>query len=287
MVLFHALAAGLLLIAAARTPAAARRPDCVPTPAAQVAAGVEAAAPLRERGPSARALLRLAWDLPVPTASGRAAREPLAPESALDQLAGEDPRPLLILRECYVCLGTDDGLLSRRPAEDERTQLLARWFHCVRLPPDVLERDHPFRALFPNGTSDHLVLLTRDGSLRLALDSQASRTELWGAMGRVLRASRRSDPLTAVERIQELLGGLDELDEQEARFGERLRDLELAARPEDRRPARVLERLARARAEREALLREIVEVSRLDPAPEREEPTETEAEPVTDPPREP
>ena len=58
----------------------------------------------------------------------------LPPEEAYAMLAGEDHRPLLVLRECMTCNGTDDALMTRK-ADNERTMLLSRWFHCVKLPP--------------------------------------------------------------------------------------------------------------------------------------------------------
>jgi hypothetical protein len=59
------------------------------------------------------------------------------------------------VRECKVCNKTDDALL-RPGAQNERTILLSRWFHCVKVPVDVLQPDHPFNALFPDTKSEHL-----------------------------------------------------------------------------------------------------------------------------------
>ena len=65
-------------------------------------------------------------------------RKALSREDAFKVIAGNDPRPLLVLRECKVCNGTDDALL-KGGIDNERTFLLSRWFHCVKLPVDVLE----------------------------------------------------------------------------------------------------------------------------------------------------
>ena len=73
------------------------------------------------RGPSAQTILTLDWDYavyeaPTKDADGRTVaqrkKEALSVEAALAYLAGDDPRPLLVLRECKVCNGTDDALLS-------------------------------------------------------------------------------------------------------------------------------------------------------------------------------
>ncbi|HUR28174.1 MAG TPA: hypothetical protein VM509_08300, partial [Planctomycetota bacterium] len=61
-----------------------------------------------ERGQSAKGLLKLGWDYPTYQApekanSGtvaRALRKALTREEAFRYVAGNDPRPLLVLREC-------------------------------------------------------------------------------------------------------------------------------------------------------------------------------------------
>ena len=71
-----------------------------------------------ERGPTSRHSLQINWDYPVfqtamAQASGKtrakAARKALERQLAFSEIAGEDRRPLLVLRECIVCNGTDDA----------------------------------------------------------------------------------------------------------------------------------------------------------------------------------
>jgi hypothetical protein len=111
------------------------------------------------RGPSAQELLEIDWKYPVFKAEAKLAddgrtvagtvQRALPLERAVAYLAGEDPRPLLVLRECLVCNGTDKALLGAE-ADNEKTVLLTRWFHCVKLPVDVmLKEDHPFHDTGP------------------------------------------------------------------------------------------------------------------------------------------
>ena len=119
-------------------------------------AGGGGSAPVTYRGASAKSLLRIEWDYPVykqpeeEKTDGSAAkriRQALSREDALACIVGDDLRPLLVLRECKVCNGTDDALL-KGGIDNEKTFLLSAWFHCVKLPADVLEKDHPFHSLF-------------------------------------------------------------------------------------------------------------------------------------------
>jgi hypothetical protein len=172
------------------------------------------------RGPSTRELLKLDWDYPVYVAAAaapsegtavRAPRQALSREEALRILAGKDLRPLLVLRECAFCNKTDDALLT--PGTDnERILFLSRWFHCVKLPVDVTQPDHPFNALFPNDESEHLFVAARDGSDKAPLEADTSRVELWAAMGRTLAAAYVKDPTTAYKEIHSTFDRLDVLD---------------------------------------------------------------------------
>lgn len=126
-------------------------------------------------------------------------------------LAGTDPRPLLVLRECKTCNGTDDALLSKG-ADNERTALMSRWFHCVKLPVDVLQPDHPFYEVFGHDDVEHLFVAMPDGSSKIKLQSDTSRTELWAAMGELLSASYKKDPMVVVKQVRKTFDRLDVLD---------------------------------------------------------------------------
>ncbi len=140
-------------------------------------------------------------------------RHALSEVEAFHYIAGNDPRPLLVLRECPVCNGTDDALLSK-DADNERTFLLSGWFHCVKLPVDVLEPSHPFYELFGHDDPEHLFVCMPDGSGKNKLESQSSRTELWDAMGQVLSSSYKKDPQPVVKLVAKSLDRLDVIDER-------------------------------------------------------------------------
>lgn len=172
------------------------------------------------RGPSSKSLLEMKWDYPVYTASEpvksegtdvKAPRHALPAEEALRRIAGSDHRPLLVLRECSFCNKTDDALLTPG-VDNERTILLSRWFHCVKLPVDVIESSHPFNALFPTDDAEHLFVASADGAGRIALESDTSRVDLWSAMGKVLTGAYAKDPAAASKEVGRALDRLDVLD---------------------------------------------------------------------------
>ncbi len=102
-------------------------------------------------GFTVQALLQIEWDNAVWTPPERTGTQavplPLAPDAAIAYLAGSDQRPLLVLRECPNCRGTDLALL-RTDVPNERTILLTRFFHCVRLPAEVRTPGHAFADRF-------------------------------------------------------------------------------------------------------------------------------------------
>jgi len=145
---------------------------------------------------------------------GTAVRRALPRSQAFAWIAGNDPRPLLVLRECKWCNGTDLALLSATKAND-KALLLAQWFHCVKLPNDVLDDDHPFRHLFPEQRIPHLFLCDRDGSGLIPLNGEQSRVQLWSAMTTVLARNYVRDAKLAVSGILKVLAQYDNLDSME------------------------------------------------------------------------
>lgn len=163
-------------------------------------------------------MLKLAWDYPTyqsqKSGTGSVAREmrhALTEQDAFRIIAGNDPRPLLVLRECLVCNGTDDALLSKG-ADNERTFLMSSWFHCVKLPVDVLEKDHPFYEIFGHDDPEHLFVAMADGSSKIMLESQTSRVELWDSMQEILSASYRKDTQPVVKLVSKQFDRMDLLD---------------------------------------------------------------------------
>jgi hypothetical protein len=142
-------------------------------------------------------------------------------EEAFLFLAGDDRRPLLVLRECKTCNGTDDALLSR--AEDNsRTFLMARWFHCIKLPTHVLEENHPFHALFDQEHPPHLFMARWDGSDAIPLKGDQSRTELWDTMLAMLGRSYLGDAREAIAEIEKVIAQYDVMDARIALIEERM-----------------------------------------------------------------
>ncbi|MAB79680.1 MAG: hypothetical protein CMJ89_10055 [Planctomycetes bacterium] len=175
--------------------------------------------------------LEMDWQLPVfnvKTSSDHRSRSvqakrALSPEEAYTFIAGDDPRPLLVLRECLTCTGTDDALLTRA-ADNEKTMLMSRWFHCVKLPPAVIEEDHPFHNLFPSKDPGHLFVAQVDGSNRLDLNGQQSRTELWNVMGQTLvsRYEKKPGHEKTLKSLLKLLDRYDVIDEKMAALREKI-----------------------------------------------------------------
>jgi len=185
------------------------------------------------RGHSSKGVLSLNWDFAVvgrpetqaQLAQGRslakARRVALPRAEAFAAVAGDDPRPLLVMRECGWCEGSDDALLSSR-FENEKTILLTQWFHTIKLPNHVLEDDHPLRQLFGDEAPPHLFMATRDGELVVGLDGQQSQSELWDAMDDVLAEVYPGSAKKTVKAAYKLLDQLDRFDEDEERLRERL-----------------------------------------------------------------
>lgn len=182
------------------------------------------------RGVTSKNVLSLDWDFAVVGSieadavareSGRtyakSKREALERHDAFAQVAGDDPRPLLVLRECGFCEGSDDAVLSSR-FENEKTILLSRWFHTVKLPNHVLESNHEFRNLFEGEAPPHLFLCTKDGQGVIGLNGQQSQSELWDAMDEVLGQVYSGDSDRTIKQVIKLLDQFDQLDEEENRL---------------------------------------------------------------------
>ncbi len=172
------------------------------------------------RGPSSNDFLKMKWDYPVyaPEAgkrpegtTSRVVRKAMTREEAVAYIAGDDPRPLLILRECKVCNGTDEALL-KGGIDNEKTFLLSAWFHCVKLPVDVMDENHPFHNVFTEKTPEHLFVCSIDGTNHNALQSETSRKELWGSMLDLLELEYETKPDKPLKNIAKVLDKLDVVD---------------------------------------------------------------------------
>ena len=222
------------------------------------------------RGPSSKAELAIDWQHPVydpevASTDGTTARrvaKALPVEEAYAAIAGDDPRPLLVLRECLTCTGTDDALLTRN-ADNEKTMLMSRWFHCVKLPPDVLDEAHPFHALFPGSEPAHLFISAADGSNRRDLKGDQARVELWRLMEARLDDSYEDEPDRALKDLAKLLDELDLLDVEIGQAQSKLDAIAEKSGPNSTKFKKAKKKLAELNVERNELLAEAREASDL------------------------
>ncbi|MBK8099371.1 MAG: hypothetical protein IPK26_19865, partial [Planctomycetes bacterium] len=170
-------------------------------------------------------------------------------EEAFEVIAGDDRRPMLVLRECMSCQGSDIALLSREFA-NERTILLTNWFHCVKLPQNVSQADHPFHNLFP--AHSHLFLALADGKQQIDFDGKQSQKQLWKVMSEMLVASYERNPEDAVSQMIKLLAQFDIVDEKEARLMKEL-DVELEKNHKSPKIAKLQAEIADLAKEKAAL----------------------------------
>ena len=227
------------------------------------------------RGPSSREELEIAWTYPryeEPKSEARGnkdgrsiskrRRAALPLDQAFAALAGEDRRPLLVLRECLTCTGTDDALLTKQ-ADNERTMLMSRWFHCVKLPPDVLKEDHPFHALFAGDDPAHLFVSRHDGGSRMDLNGAQSRSELWDEMGKILELEYASKYEKAVKGLLKVCNELDKLDDK---IGQLELKLEAAIEkygPDSKKLGKIQKELKKLTAQRAAVREDATRISKL------------------------
>ena len=215
--------------------------------------------------------LKIDWQFPtyvekVETKEGRTAavqaRRALSPADAFAYLAGDDHRPLLVLRECLKCNGTDDALMTRN-ADNERTLLMSRWFHCIKLPPDVLAEDHPFHVLFAGEKPGHLFFSRWDGAARKDLTGQQSRTELWELMGSYLGSEYEKGADGSLKALVSLLDRFDRIDSDMAEAKDTIDDLIEKGQGGSGKVRKLQERLADLEAAKTRARAEALKLSEL------------------------
>jgi hypothetical protein len=127
------------------------------------------------------------------------------------ELRGNDPRPLLILRDCENCKGRDDAILSRS-MNNEEIYLASHWFHCVKLDRRVIEASHPWHALFSQEKPPHLIVSTWDGSLVDPFDGRQTPRTLMLSLSRVLKKEYKRNAQSATRQWLRLLSKFDAID---------------------------------------------------------------------------
>jgi hypothetical protein len=213
-----------------------------------------------ERGHTSKERLKVDWLHPVPTVERSGPTQtsgPLPLQDALAQLWENDQRPLLVLRECGICKGTDDALLSRS-LKNDRTLLITKWFRTVRMPAHVVEESHPFYRLFQSlanteGTP-HVFLVAHPGADAVCFSGQQTQTQLWKAMTDVLAERYLKDANKAVKEWLSILDTFDTLDARRQQLQEQLDETRAAEGPESLKAKKLTEALAKVNEERDAAL---------------------------------
>ena len=211
------------------------------------------------------------WDYPVYVekeekvdgSRAKKARRALSRAEAIQYIAGDDPRPLLVLRECKVCNGTDDALL-KGGIDNEKTFVLSFWFHCVKLPADVMEEDHPFHNLFTEKQPEHLFVCSVDGSNHDPLQSETSRTELWSSMRDLLAKEYKSKPDSSVKKIAKLLDKMDLADERMSELTSRRDDVLEDEGPKSRKLPKINKKIKKEGEKRSELKEAVAKAAKLE-----------------------
>lgn len=188
------------------------------------------------RGKTAKKLLEIDWSYPVYKPAERVAREgevtvgtevewALPTDQAYALVADGDRRPLLVLRECELCKGTDHALLSRS-LDNEQTVLLTHWFRCVKLPTNVLQEVHPLHNLFLREKEGeripHLFFADPDGQNRKELPGDQPQSALWDVMFEYLDRCYAEDAKASVKELRQVLAQYDRVDGQEQEIKARI-----------------------------------------------------------------
>jgi vacuolar-type H+-ATPase subunit I/STV1 len=193
----------------------------------------------------------------------RSVSKALSRQEALKAIAGDDPRPLLVLRECKVCNGTDDALL-KGGIDNEKTFLLARWFHCVKLPVDVMEEDHPFHNAFTIDPPEHLFVCSVDGTNHDPLESDTSRVQLWKSLKGLIAAEYKGKADSSVKKIASIIDKLDVVDERHRDVVAKRNAILEKEGPKSRKLAKFDKQINKCEAERQKLFNTIEKATQLE-----------------------
>jgi hypothetical protein len=160
------------------------------------------------RGKTSTSRLNADWQAPLISAE-----KSLELKEALKKLRGEDPRPLLLLRDCDGCKNTEGDLL-KRTLLDERLLLATGWFHCVRFSHDVTKPEHPFSVIFEHERHPHIAMASWDLKTFTQVH-RAGQKDVWKSMKRVLGKDYKKSPESAMKNLMKLLVEYDAIDDRE------------------------------------------------------------------------
>lgn len=165
-------------------------------------------------------------------------------EVAFARINGKGNRkPLLVMRECTKCKGTDHAVFDRK-LNNEKTLLLAKWFYCVKLPPRVVEMKHPFRKVFTEHKPAHVFLSTWDGKDVVAFDGNQSQTLLQKKMIELIELAYEKKPEPAIKAMLRFLSDFDNHDSMLSDYKDRLQQELLRPKPRKSRIKKLEQRIA-------------------------------------------
>jgi len=190
------------------------------------------------RGETAKQRLEIDWKFPVWKPKGgngvprpgettvSVEREHALPiEQAYELATDGDRRPMLVMRECDKCKGTDHALLSRS-LDNEQTVLLTHWFRCVKVPTNVLDTDHPLYTMFARTKEGeripHLFFCDPDGSNKVELPGDQPQAELWKVMFSYLDRCYDGNAKASLKEMRALLSQFDKVDSNEVEIKGRI-----------------------------------------------------------------
>lgn len=220
------------------------------------------------RGKTAKQLLEINWQYPVykaieapqhkagSTTVAVQAERALPTEQAYEFVTDGDRRPLLVMRECERCKGTDHALLSRS-LDNEQTVLLTHWFRCVKLPTNVIMEKHPLYNLFlrqkEGDRIPHLFFADPDGQNRMELPGDQPQTVLWNTMLSYLDRCYAEDAKSALKQLRQILGQYDRIDAQEQEVRARIEKETIKNGPESPKLKKLDDDLAKLDEKRKEL----------------------------------
>jgi len=213
------------------------------------------------RGNTARKDLEIDWNYPVfvPKAVTGATGERYAGQQvALDSeevyelFAGDDRRPMLVLREFPTFDDPGNAKLTKK-LYTEDTVLLSHWFNCVRLPHHVTQLNHPFHNLFLGERPPQLFLADPAGKPVFPFDYTASSSDLEKDMIEVLDRYYEMSPARVLGDFRRMLNEFDKLEKRIQNLREDLDKAIEQKGPGSSKARRLMRDLERAEANLEEL----------------------------------
>lgn len=211
-------------------------------------------------------MLRLDWHFPVATAfaddapkdgrtSAAMVERALPRAEAFYKVNGKgNKKPLLVLRECTLCKGTEHALFDRR-LNNEKTKLLCQWFYCVKLPPKVMDAKHPFRNLFQKEKPPHVFICSPDGSNLTEFSGEQTQAALHKAMIQLIGKSYEKKPMPAVKSMLRFLSQFDKHDGMLQQYETQLQTEMLRSKPRKSALKKLQKQIAKVRKQRDTAMK--------------------------------